>query len=143
VTNPAWSPTGREIAFTSSRSGNPHIYLMDAEGANLRRVSFDGDYNDGAAWNPEGTHLTYASRRQGTFQLALTDLVTLETKLLTSGRASHETPTFSPDGRKVAYSSNENGGQPQIYVLDLRSGETKRLTYQGRNWAPSWSGFLE
>lgn len=141
-TNPEWSPTGREIAFTSSRSGNPHIYLMDAEGANLRRISFEGDYNDGAGWNPEGTHLVYSSRRRGLFQLALTDLVTLETRLLTSAQASHETPSFSPDGRKVAYSVNQSG-TPQIWVLDLRSGEKTRLTSQGRNWAPSWSGFLE
>ena len=136
-TNPSWSPTGRELAFTSSRSGKPHIYLMDAEGANLRRTSFDGDYNDGADWNPEGTHLVYASRRQGRFQLALTDLVTLETKVLTSGRDSHETPSFSPDGRKIAFSSNLNG-RPQIHVLDRRSGDIVRLTSQGRNWAPSW-----
>jgi len=141
-TNPSWSPTGRELAFTSSRSGKPHIYLMDAEGANLRRTSFEGDYNDGADWNPEGTHLVYASRRQGRFQLALTDLVTLETKVLTSGSDSYETPSFSPDGRKIAFSSNLNG-RPQIHVLDLRSGDIVRLTSQGRNWAPSWSGFLE
>jgi TolB protein len=141
-TNPVWSPTGREIAFTSSRSGNPHIYLMDAEGANLRRISFEGDYNDGADWNPDGTHLVYATRRNGVFQLALTDLVTLETRLLTTGRSSHETPSFSPDGRKVAYSLTVNG-KPQIYVLDLRSGDTWALTTEGRNWSPSWSGFLE
>jgi TolB protein len=141
-TNPTWSPSGRELAFTSSRSGSPNIYLMDAEGANLRRASFDGDYNDGAEWNPDGTHLVYASRRQGRFQLALTDLVTLETRILTSGRASHETPSFSPDGRKVAFSSDING-QPQVYVIDLRSGDIEKLTSQGRNWAPSWSGFLE
>ena len=141
-TNPAWSPTGREIAITSARSGRPHIYLMDAEGANLRRISFDGDYNDGAAWNPAGTHLVYSTRRRGVFQLALTDLVTLETQVLTSGTASNEAPTFSPDGRKIAFSSNREG-QPQIYTVDVRSRETRRLTSQGRNWAPSWSGFLE
>jgi len=31
-TSPSWSPTGREISFTSDRSGSPQIYLMDAEG---------------------------------------------------------------------------------------------------------------
>lgn len=141
-TNPSWSPNGREIAFTSSRSGRPQIYLMDIEGANLRRVSFEGEYNDGATWNPAGTHLTYASRRQGSFQLALTDLVTLETEVLTSGSSNNETPSFSPDGRQIAFSSNRDG-RPQIYVLDLRTRSVHRLTSLGRNWAPSWSGYLE
>ena len=115
---------------------------MDAEGANLRRVSFAGSYNDGAAWNPAGTHLAYASRLKGVFQLALTDLVTLETQILTSGSASNETPSFSPDGRKIAFSSDRDG-RPQIYVVDIRTHDTQRLTSQGRAWAPSWSGYLD
>ncbi len=52
---------------------------MDSEGANLRRISTQGSYNDGAAWSPDGTRLVYASRRGGTFNIAITDLVTLET----------------------------------------------------------------
>jgi TolB protein len=33
-TSPSYSPRGREIAFTSDRSGSPQIYVMDAEGLN-------------------------------------------------------------------------------------------------------------
>ena len=40
-TEPTWSPTGREIAFVSDRSGAAQIYVMDAEGANVRRLSQD------------------------------------------------------------------------------------------------------
>ena len=65
---------------------------MDAEGANLRRLTFEGDYNDGAAWSPDGTRIAYASRRSGRFDIALTDVVTLESRLLTSGPGSNETP---------------------------------------------------
>jgi Tol biopolymer transport system component len=42
----------------------------------------------------------------------------------------------------IAFSSDRDG-EPQIYALDLRTRETHRLTSQGRNWAPNWSGFLE
>ncbi len=43
-TAPSWSPTGREIAFTSDRrAGTPQIYIMDAEGSNVRKVSFGGN----------------------------------------------------------------------------------------------------
>ena len=41
-TDPAWSPTGREIAFTSNRAGSPPIYVMDAQGTNVRRISGSG-----------------------------------------------------------------------------------------------------
>ncbi len=145
-TNPAWSPSGREIAFTSSRTGSPQIYIMDAEGANLRRVTFEGNYNDGAAWSPDGTRLVYASRRTGNFDVAVADIVTLESRLLTSGGGSNETPSFSPDGRRILYTlkrTTRDATTTQIYVMDATGGNRKQLTSEGNNSAPVWSGFKQ
>ena len=41
-------------------------------------------------------------------------------------------PSFSPDGSKLAFVSDRFGG-PQIFVKDMSSGDTKRLTYSGNN----------
>ena len=53
-TSPTWSPTGREIAFVSDRSGSPQVYVMDANGVGVRRLTFAGSYNDSPAWSPLG-----------------------------------------------------------------------------------------
>lgn len=45
---PAWSPDGRSIAFVSTRNGNPEIYIMDADGQNQRRLTF----NSTGDWRP-------------------------------------------------------------------------------------------
>ncbi|MFQ5525996.1 MAG: hypothetical protein ACE5GX_07005 [Thermoanaerobaculia bacterium] len=145
-TNPTWSPTGREIAFTSSRSGTPQIYVMSAEGADLRRVTFLGRYNDGAAWSPDGTKLAHSARRQDhSFDIAITDLVTLETRYLTEGApGSHESPSYSPDGKKLVYAANlssRSGTTTQIFTMDLDGGGRRQLTRTGNNFAPSWSGY--
>jgi len=143
-TNPAWSPSGREIAFTSSRTGTPQIYLMDAEGTNMRRATFDGNYNDGAAWSPDGTRIVYASRRRGVFDIAVSDVVTLESRLLTSSGGSHETPSFSPDGRKIVFASKRSSTQSsetQIFVMDVNGGNIRQLTREGNNSAPEWGPF--
>jgi Tol biopolymer transport system component len=34
-----WSPDGKRIAFTSSRDGNPEIYIMDSDGSNIKRIT--------------------------------------------------------------------------------------------------------
>ena len=48
-------------------------------------------------------------------------------------------PTWSPDGNKIAFVSNRTGS-PQIYVLDLETGNERRLTFEGKyNTQPSWS----
>ena len=144
-TNPDWSPSGQNIAFTSSRTGSPQIYVMDTQGANLRRVTFDGDYNDGASWSPDGTRLVYASRRRGTFDIAIADVVTLESRLLTNGGGSHETPSFSPDGKRIVFTTKRSAGsenRTQIYVMSASGGEVRQVTRQGNNFGPSWSGFF-
>jgi TolB protein len=111
---------------------------MDAEGANQRRLSFDGTYNDGAAWSPDGDLIAYTSRRDGQFQIAVTNVVTLETRVLTSGPGENQSPTFSPDGRKIAYTSRRDG-RFQIWVMDLDGGNGHKLTSEGGNDLADWS----
>ena len=59
--HPAWSPDGRQIAFTSNRSGADNIWVVDWDGANLRQLtSFSGDFSAGyPAWSPDGTRISY------------------------------------------------------------------------------------
>jgi Tol biopolymer transport system component len=55
---PAWSPDGTRIAFASNRDGDWDIYVMDADGGNVRRLTgtrghrdaLRGDYDP--AWSP-------------------------------------------------------------------------------------------
>lgn len=147
-TNPAWSPTGREIAFTSNRAGSVQIYVMSAEGTDLRRVTFEGRYNDGATWSPDGTKLAHSSRRQDNLHdIAITDLLTMQTLFLTEGvPGSHEAPSFSPDGRKIAFASSRTSRRAtdvQIFIMDLDGGNWRQVTSEGNNYAPSWSGYLD
>ena len=46
-TQPAFSPDGQWIAFTSDRGGSPQIYRMPAAGGPPQRLTFDGTYNVG------------------------------------------------------------------------------------------------
>ena len=49
---PAWSPDGRLIAFSSTRAGSEDIWVMRADGTGLRRLTRDS-YDDGAPdWQP-------------------------------------------------------------------------------------------
>jgi TolB protein len=50
---PTWSPDGRQIAFTSDRDGGDiHIYIMNADGSNVRRLTFAAGRNTDPAWRP-------------------------------------------------------------------------------------------
>ncbi len=144
-TNPAWSPNGRQIAFTSDRGGNPQIYIMDADGTNVRRISRSGRYNDGAAWSPDGARIAYAQREAiERFDIVAVDVVTGEARELTSAPGSHETPTFSPDGLRIAFAGKYGSGRgaTQIYVMGDDGSDVRQLTSEGNNFSPSWSGYV-
>lgn len=137
-TAPTWSPTSREIAFTSDRGGTPQIYIMDAEGSNVRRVSFGGSYFDGPAWSPAGDMIAYVARVDQVFDIYVLNLRTNQTIKLTESNARNESPSWAPDGRHIVFSSNRTG-TIQLYSVDYDGANMRRLTSRGENKLPDWS----
>ena len=54
---------GAQIAFTSYRDGNAEIYVMDADGGNLRNLTNNPVYDSGPSWSPDGERIAFASSR--------------------------------------------------------------------------------
>jgi len=137
-TAPSWSPTSRQIAFTSDRSGSPQIYVMDAEGSNIERVSFGGSYFDGPAWSPTGDMIVYVSRVNNIFDIYVLNLKTNRVIKLTESNARNESPTWAPDARHIVFSSNLSG-TIQLWSIDTDGTNLRRLTSAGENKLPDWS----
>ncbi len=137
-TAPSWSPTSREIAFTSDRGGTPQIYIMDAEGSNVRRISFGGSYHDAPAWSPAGDRIAYVSRVDNIFDIYVLNLRTEQVIKLTESNARNESPSWSPDGRHLVFSSNLTG-TIQLYTIDYDGSNLRRLTSKGESKLPDWS----
>jgi TolB protein len=64
-TAPALSPDGTQIAFMSRREGNWNIYVANANGSNLQRLT-DDEADDGLpTWSPDGNAIAFVSNRGG------------------------------------------------------------------------------
>ena len=134
--SPSFSPNGRQIVFNSDRGGTPQIYVMDADGANLRRLSFQGTYNSSPRWSPRGDKIAFMCRLAGN-QICLMNPDGSDLRQLTSSGAN-EDPGWSPDGRHIVFSSNR-GGSRAIYVMHADGSEQRRLTSGGEAYLPDWS----
>jgi len=61
-TSPAWSPDGKTIAFLSTRSGEPQIYLISVDGGEARQMTFlEQKIGEGPAWSPDGSTLAFTA----------------------------------------------------------------------------------
>ena len=145
-TSPTWSPDGKKIAFTSDRSGTgqPQIYIMDAEQGDrqgVSRITYDSSYNDNPAWSPDGDKIAFTARVGKTFQIRIYNVETQETIDFTSGPGHKEGPTWSPDGRFLAYGKTL-GKEAAVYIQRIGGDKSRRLTNVGSDgFSPTWSPY--
>jgi len=74
VSAPRWSPDGRQAAFIAARDHQSDLYLINADGSALRRVTTDGGAKAEAVWSADGRSLVYAARAAGGWALMRSDL---------------------------------------------------------------------
>jgi TolB protein len=115
---------------------------MDLEGANVRRVTFAGNWNDEASFSPDGGRLAYACRNEGDMQICVQDLASGRVVQVSSGPGAHENPTWSPDGSKLAWEVTR-GSSTQILIANADGSNAKIVTSAGNNYSPAWSKTLE
>jgi TolB protein len=141
-TAPTWSPTGTQIAFISDRSGSPQVWVMDADGSNVRRLVNEGGHCDSPDWSPDGRFILYSwqAPSQWKHDVYLAEVATGRLYQLTSGRGSNESPHWSPDGRHIAFQSTRTG-KKQIFIMNADGKNLKQISAYGINESPSWSNY--
>jgi TolB protein len=139
-TEPAWSPDGREIIFTSDRSDRPQIYRMTAGGEKVTRITFEGDYNARASYSPDGKMITLVSRYEDKYHAAILNLSDSVLQILTE-TSLDESPSFAPNGRMVLYATEAQGrGVLATVSSDGRVRQLLKLQ-EGDIREPAWSPF--
>lgn len=63
--HPAWSPDGKQIAWTGGFEKKLHIFVVDADGQNARKLTKDGVYNTHVSWSPDGRQIAFIRSDNG------------------------------------------------------------------------------
>ncbi len=146
---PSLNPDGSKIAFSSERGGRPMIYVMNSDGSNVKRLTFDGVYNSSPSWSPDGKKIAFAGQAENHFDIFVMNadgsgLIRVTSAKKADGKWAHnEDPSFSPDSRYVAYTSNRTG-KNQIFISTVDGSEERRVTNDSYNYyKPKWSRNME
>jgi len=138
---PAWSPDGTKLAFMSNRDGNAEIYVMDANGGNLRRITRHPNIDATPTWSPAGNQIAFTSDRSGSPQIYVVDADGLgQPQRITSDDSWADRATWSPAPfNEIAYAAR-NGPGFDIKIRDMTTGQSHFLTNgEGSNESPAFS----
>ena len=136
--NPSWSPDGKRIVFTSHREGDYHVYTMDDDGTDVRRlISGHPEIvsEDYAAWSPDGARVAFVGRTDEGYNIYTAGTKGGNIVELLSDEFIKENLAWSPDGQQLAFDTIDN-----VYTISADGSHLRQLTSgAGQNTTPTWS----
>jgi Tol biopolymer transport system component len=137
---PAWSASGRRIAFTRSSRNGDAVWVMSSVGTHVVRVAQNAW---DPTWSPDGSQIAFASDRTGTDDVFVMSLPGGQATNVTLAESSELDPSWSPDGTKIAFASSRNdpsGETYDLYVVNVDGTGLMQLTNGPEDDAvPNWS----
>ncbi len=143
----AWSPDGRYIVFDGiahgtkdgAIDGQRDIYVMDADGDNVRKLTDTPVQDMAPSWSPKGLYIAFAAGDGEQCDIYVMDADGGNPTNLTKSESFNTSPSWSPDGRQIAFLSDRDGNY-EIFVMDADGRAQRNLTQDSsHDTGPSWS----
>ncbi|HEY5641748.1 MAG TPA: Tol-Pal system beta propeller repeat protein TolB [Woeseiaceae bacterium] len=135
---------GTKVAYvTAKRQGDGRVYSLlvsDQDGENEFTIMQSNDPIMSPAWSPDSRQLAYVSFEGNRSSIWVQTLRTGNRFQVSNRPGINGAPSFSPDGRKLVVTLGGVDGNADIYVLDINSRQTTRLTtHRAIDTEGSWS----
>jgi len=123
----SWSPDGRQILLEARVNDTLDLYIMNADGSNLRNLTNNTADDFSASWSPDGKHILFVSKRDGNLEIYVMDADGSNPRNLTNHAEIDVTPDWSPNGTYITFTSRR-GGSSEIYVMAADGSHATRIT---------------
>lgn len=138
ITNPSFSPDGKQIVFTGQVGGLSDLFIINTDGSDLRRLTNDKYAELLPVWSPDGKTIAFVTDRGPDTDFDLLKFGNLRIALYHLDNGQIETldhmdygknvnPVWSPDGGSLAFISDRTG-IANIFLYDLAAKQIYQLT---------------
>ena len=139
---PVYQPGGNAILYSQGGGYGTDLVLAGLDSSKPKKLTIGrGTDNTSPSYSPDGRQIAFISGKSGSPQVYIMDADGSNVQLLTpykpGVRSYRASPDWSPDGRAIAY--EQQNGNFQIWMIDLRDRVPKQLTSDGENEDPSWA----
>jgi Tol biopolymer transport system component len=136
--NPTFSPDGKLVAFSSNRSGNFDIWLMNTLGRKPVRLTTTPGDKSNPKWSPDGKEIAFLSVENKRTSIWVMDLASLKPRLLAEAAELQNDFEWSPNSLTLAYESRAAGNWI-ISTVDIFGHKTQLTAPDSSSKYPSWS----
>ena len=140
--SPIWSPDGHQVAFVKNPGMSSNIYVMDANGGDIRQLTDSPGEDSKPVWSPNDTKIAFVRRDlDNRYDLYVMDADGRnEQNLTNSARFMLSHPDWSPDSRKLVFASTERSIS-SIFIIDADGKNERKLiqefgVYNYPDWLP-------
>ena len=139
---PIYQPDGSAILYSQGTGNGTDLILASLDSSERRRLTLGrGSDNTNPSYSPDGSQIAFISGKSGQPQVYIMDADGSNVQLLTAYRPGvrsyRSSPDWAPDGRFITY--QQQMGNFQIWMMDLRDRIPKQLTSEAENEDPSWA----
>jgi TolB protein len=133
----AVSPDGNKVAMILSKSGSPDLWVSDANGSNLKQLTFTPEDESSPCWSPDGKWICFATKineRRSLYKVSVNGGAPV--RIRTDGANSPSEPDWSPDGKWIIFTAQWRDFE--LCVVPAEGGEIKQLVPgEDACWAPN------
>jgi TolB protein len=116
------------IVFSNNKTLSKELYIIDYDGYNLKRLTFNNSINILPRWSPEGDEIVYTTYAYGNPDLYAISMQDHKRRKISADQGLNTSANFSPDGKQIVLTKSQ-GSYPNLFLIEKSGKMIKKLTY--------------